>query len=160
MYLKNNSCIQSILPETSKYFKEEILDDILEVPKQKPDMERILDIMAWAEVEDYKLIETEVGYSHEGQRLTGKKLITEIRIKEKLTYVANVPEQSGHAAHYERLKSIFVILPEMVGDRYTCDLIRANRIQIIPYVEDLCYRQLNEREIHRCLMLFVDVKIC
>lgn len=160
MYLKNNSCIQSILPETSKYFKEEILDDILEVPKQKPDMERILDIMAWAEVEDYKLIETEVGYSHEGQRLTGKKLITEIRIKEKLTYVANVPEQSGHAAHYERLKSIFVILPEMIGDRYTCDLIRANRIQITPYVEDLCYRQLNEREIHRCLMLFVDVKIC
>ena len=160
MYFKNNSCIQSILPETSKYFKEELLDDILEVPKQKPDMERILDIMAWAEVEDYKLIETEVGYSHEGQRLTGKKLITEIRIKEKLTYVANVPEQSGHAAHYERLKSIFVILPEMIGDRYTCDLIRANRIQITPYVEDLCYRQLNEREIHRCLMLFVDVKIC
>ena len=160
MYCKVNSCIQSILPATAEFFKEELLDDVIVVPSQKPDMERILDMVAWAEVEDYKLIETEVGYSHEGQRITGKKLVTEIRIKEKLTYVADVPEQSGHAAHYEKLKSIFVILPEMVGDRYTCDLIRANRIQITPYVEDICYRQLNEREIHRCLMLFVDVKLC
>ena len=115
MYCKVNSCIQSILPKKAIYFKEELLDDVLVVPSQKPDMERILDIVAWAEVEDYKLIETEVGYSHEGQRLTGKKLVTEIKIKEKLTYVADVPEQSGHAAHYEKLKSIFVILPEMVG---------------------------------------------
>ena len=160
MFCKVNSCIQNTLPKTAKYFKEELIDDILVIPPQKPDAERILDIVAWAEVEDYKLIETEMGYSHEGQRLAGRKLVTEIRIKEKLTYVADVPEQSGHAAHYEKLKSIFVVLPEMIGDRYTCDLIRANRIQIIPYVEDVCYRQLNEREIHRCLMLFVDVKIC
>ncbi|MGL4992072.1 MAG: hypothetical protein ACRCYE_03750 [Sarcina sp.] len=160
MYCRTNLCMQSIMPKTAMYFKEEILDDILIIPPQKPDMERILDIIAWAEVEDYKLIETEIGFSHEGQRLTGKKLVAEIKIKEKLTYVAAVAEQSGHAAHYEKIKSVFVILPEQIGDKYTCDLVRANRIQITPYVEDLCYRKLNEREIHRCLLLFVDVKLC
>lgn len=160
MYCKVNSCIQSILPAKAKYFKEELLDDILVIPEQKPNMERVLDIVAWAEVEDFKLIETEVGYSYEGQRLTGEKLVAEIKVKEKVTYVADVPEQSGHAAHYEKLKSVFVILPEKIGDRYTCDLIRANRVQVTPYIEDICYRQLNEREIHRCLMLFVDVKLC
>ncbi|MGL5766877.1 MAG: hypothetical protein ACRCX8_14665 [Sarcina sp.] len=160
MYCKLNTCIQSILPETAEYFKEELLDDVLIIPPQKPDIERILDIVAWADVEDFKLVETEIGYSYEGQRLTGKKLVTEIKIKEKVTYVADVLEQSGHAAHYEKLKSVFVILPEKVGNKYTCDLIRANRLQITPYVEDICYRQLNEREIHSCLMLFVDVKLC
>ena len=160
MICRPNSCIQSILPEKAKYFKEEILCDTLAIPVQKPDMERILDLVAWAEVEDFKLIETEVGLSHEGQRLTGKKLVTEIRIKEKLTYVADEPTQSGHAAHYEKLKSIFVILPEMIDGKDVCALVRANRIQITPYIEDVCYRQLNERELHRCLMLFVDVQIC
>ncbi|MGL5767547.1 MAG: hypothetical protein ACRCX8_18095 [Sarcina sp.] len=160
MYCKTNSCMQSIMPKTALYFKEEILDDILIIPNQKPDLDRILDITAWAEVEDYKLIETETGLSYEGQRLTGKKLVVEVKIKEKLIYVAEVVEQSAHAAHYEKFKSIFVILPEKIGDKYICDLVRANRIQITPYVEDLCYRKLNEREIHRCLLLFVDVKLC
>jgi hypothetical protein len=142
------------------YFKEEIVDDILIIPCQKPNIERILDLVAWASIETYKLIDTEIGNSQEGQRLTGKKLVVEVILKEKVTYVADEPTQSGHAAHYEKLKSIFVILPEKVGENYTCDLVRANRISVTPYVEDLCYRQISGREIHRCLMLFVDVKMC
>ncbi|MGL4453139.1 MAG: hypothetical protein ACRCTZ_18410 [Sarcina sp.] len=159
MYCKINSCIQSNLPQKVKYFKEELLDDVLVIPSQKPDMQRVLDIVACTNIVDFKLIETEIAYSYEGQRLTGKKLAIEIRIKEKLSYVADVPEQSAHAIQYENLKSIFIILPEMIEDEYTCDLIRANRMKITPYIEDICYRKLNEREIHRCLMVFVDVKL-
>ncbi|MGL4742681.1 MAG: hypothetical protein ACRC41_18160 [Sarcina sp.] len=156
MYCKLNSA----MPEKTIYFKEEIVDDILVILPEKPDIERILDIVAWAEVEDFRLVETEVGYSNEGQRLTGKKLVTEIRIKENLTYVADVAQQSGHVAHYEKLKSIFVILPEQIGNKHIADLIRGNRIQITPYIEGICYRRLNKREVHRCLLLFVDVNIC
>ncbi|MGL4450022.1 MAG: hypothetical protein ACRCTZ_02385 [Sarcina sp.] len=161
MYINNKeSYTKGTLPKDVKFFKEELVEDVLTIPCQKPDMERVLDIVCFADIENYKLIETDIGNSQEGQRLTGEKLVVEVNIKEKLTYVADEPSQSGHAAHYQKLKSIFVILPEKYGESYICDLVRANKINITPYVEDVCYRQLNEREVHRCLMLFVDVKIC
>ena len=153
-------CTQNFMPKKSMFFKEEILSDVICIPNQKPDMERILDLVAWLEVEEYNLIDTELGYSHEGQILTGKKLIIEIRIKEKLTYVADEPRQSAHAAHYEKIKSAFVILPEKYNDKYICDLVRAGRLIITPFVEDVCYRQINKRELHRSLMIFVDVSLC
>ena len=151
---------QNFMPKKSMFFKEEILSDVICIPSQKPDMERILDLVAWLEVEEYNLIDTELGYSHEGQILTGKKLIIEIKIKEKLTYVANEPTQAAHAAHYEKIKSAFVILPEKYNGKYICDLVRAGRLIITPFVEDVCYRQINSRELHRSLMIFVDVSLC
>lgn len=161
MFISNRETnMQAMLPKKTEYFKEELIEDILAIPCQKPDMERVLDIVCFANVETYKLIETEVGNSQEGQRLTGRKLIVEVNINEKLTYAADEPSQRAHAAHYERIKSTFIILPEVCGRDNICDLVRANKLTITPYIEAVCYRQLNQREIHRCLMLFVDVKIC
>ncbi len=160
MYCKPNNCIQNILPETSSHFKEELMDEILTIPPQKPDIERVLDVIVWPEVMDMKLVETEVGRSNEGQNLTGVKLVVELNIKEKVTYVACDPTQSVHAAHFETYKSMFVILPEKIGDKYTCELVRSGRINVTPYVESSNARQLDCRNIYRCLMLFLDVKIC
>ena len=160
MGINREKYIQSILPKEAMYFKEELVDDILTIPCQKPNMERVLDIVCAADIESYKLIETDIGNSYEGQKLTGQKLVVEVRIKEKLTYVADELSQSAHAAHYEKLKSVFVILPQMHDGHHICDLVRANRVSITPYIEGVCYRQLNERDVHRCLMLFVDVRVC
>lgn len=160
MNIRKETHIEGILPKKTEYFKEELVDDVLTIPFKKPNIERVLDVVCVAEIESYKLIETDIGSSYEGQNLTGQKLVIEVLIKEKVTYVADELSQSAHAAHYEKLKSIFVVLPEMYENHYICDLIRAHRINITPYIEGVCYRQLDERKIHRCLMLFVDVKIC
>lgn len=151
---------QGMLPKQSMYFKEEMICEILSIPAAKPDMERVLDVMVWPEITNINLIETPQGRSFEGQYLTGLKLIVEVNLKEKLTYVANEPTQKAHAAHYETLKSIFVILPEEVDGKKTVDLYRANRIIVTPYVEEVCSRMLDIRTVHKCVMLFVDVKIC
>ncbi|MGL5086327.1 MAG: hypothetical protein ACRC68_11535 [Clostridium sp.] len=160
MSCKSGTCNQSILPLDVKYFKEELVCEVLTIPVQKPDIERILDVMVWPEIENVNLIETEKGMSNEGQKLTGIKLVVEVRLKEKVTYVALEKAQSAHAAHYESLKSIFVILPEYVDGRKTCDLVRANRLSVTPYIEDVSARMLDKRTIHKCVMLFIDVKIC
>lgn len=161
MNCKTGNCIQNtILPEEAKYFKEEIVCEILSIPPQKPDMERLLDVIVDAEVVNINLIETQKGRSQEGQYLSGYKLVVEINIKEKVTYVANEPTQTAHAAHYETLKSMFVILPPEVNGKKICDLVRANRLTVIPYVEDVCARMLDKRTVHKCVMLFLDVKIC
>lgn len=160
MSCRNGNCIQNIIPENAKYFKEEIITETLVIPPQKPNMERILDMLVWAEVENINLIETEKGVSNEGQKLTGVKLVVEVKLKEKVTYVALEPTQSAHAAHYEMFKSMFVILPEEINGRLTCDLVRAGRISVIPYVECVHSRMLDCRTIHKCVMLFLDVKVC
>ena len=160
MYCKNNNCIQNIIPETSSYFKEELMAEVLTIPSQKPDIERVLDVIVWPEVMDMHLVETEVGRSNEGQYLTGIKLVVELKIKEKVTYVACEPTQSVHAAHFETYKSMFIILPEKIGDKYTCELARSGRINITPYVESSHARQLDSRNIYRCIMLFLDANIC
>ena len=149
-----------IIPKEVKYFKEELVSEILSIPPQKPDMERVLNVLVWPEVVSTKLIDTDVGMSNEGQYLSGKKLVVEIKLKEKVTYVACEPTQSVHAAHFETLKSIFIVLPTEVDKKDICDLVRADRLQITPYVEATKFRMMNCRTIHKCVMLLVDVKIC
>ena len=148
------------LPETTKYFKEELISEVLTIPVPKPNIERILKVLISPEIVDVKLIETEIGQSNEGQNLTGNKLVIELNIKEKITYVANDKSQSVHAAHYENMKSIFVVLPNEVKGQKVCDLLRANRLTITPYIEAVKTRVLDSRTIYKCILLFVDIKIC
>lgn len=157
---KKKSCKNNMLPKNVAYFKEEEILEVLNIPCQKPDIENILSVIVSPVVENVKVVETEVGKSNEGQVLTGTKLVIELRIKEKITYVADECSQSVHATHYENLKSFFVIVPNKVGDVDTCDLLRANRITITPYVEAVHTRILDKRTIFKCVLLFIDVKFC
>ncbi len=157
---KGTKIIQNIIPEKVKYFKEEAISERLVIPSQKPDIERILNVLVSAEVEDVNLVDTEVGMSNEGQNLTGYKLVVELKLKEKVIYVADEDCQSVHSAHYESMKSIFVILPKEYNGEDVCDLVRANRIQVNPYIEATKACMLDERTIHKCVLLLVDVKFC
>lgn len=150
----------NVLPKNTKYFKEEEVTEILTIPCQKPDMENLLSVIVSPEIENIRLIDTEVGKSNEGQVLTGKKLVIELRIREKITYVADEITQSVHAAHYETLKSFFVIVPEEIDGKDVCDLIRANRVTVTPFVETVQTRMLDKRNIFKCLLIFIDVKFC
>ncbi|AOR23332.1 hypothetical protein [Clostridium taeniosporum] len=150
----------NLLPTDPKYFKEELISEILTIPVQKPDMERILKVLVNPKLVNTKIVETEVGMSNEGQNLTGYKLVVEFNIQEKIVYVANEKSQSVHAAHFENMKSIFVVLPKEINGEDVCQLVRANRITVTPYVEAIKTRILDCRRIQKCVMLFVDVKIC
>lgn len=161
MEYKQKICLgHNEIPETSKYFKEELIKELLVIPNNKPDIERVLDVLVWPEIENIKLVDTQVGKSIEGQNLSGVKLIVELKLKEKLTYVACEPTQSVHATYFETIKSIFVVLPREIDGKDICDLVRADKIQVIPYVEAVKSRMLDTRTVHRCVMLFVDVNFC
>lgn len=161
MYCKANSYAkQNMLPTVVDHFKEELVSEVLTIDSCKPEIERILDILVSPDVVNYRLVNTQVGESNEGQLLTGYKLVVELKLKEKITYVANEPTQSVHAQHFEFMKSIFVVLPSEVNGKDTCDLVRAGRLQITPYIEAIKYRKLDCRSIHNCVMIFLDVKIC
>lgn len=146
------------LPENAEYFKEELIKELLVIPDAKPDIENILDILVWVDVIEYKLITTEKGTANSGQNLSGLKLVVKIRLKEKVMYVADRCTQSVHAAHYETIKSLFIILPEKIDGMDTCKLVKRKQLKVIPYVEAVCFRKLNERCIQKCVMLLVEAK--
>lgn len=156
---KSNYTPNQELPKEVKYFKEELICELLPIPVQKPEMERVLDVMVWPEVKRIDIVKTEKGQSNEGQHLGGIKLIVEVLLKEKLLYVADRCEQPVHAVHYDTLKSIFVILPEEIDGRKVCELIKLNKIQVIPYIEKVYFRMLDDRNVHKCVLLLADVKI-
>lgn len=159
MMYQTGSYIQGDLPKEAQYFKEEVVCGTLGLPMQKPDMERLVDVMVWPEVINIELLNTHKGKSFEGAKLTGSKLVVEVNMKEKLTYVACGEEKNVHAVQYETLKSLYVALPECIEGKKICDLMRANRITVLPYIEDTYARRIDERRVHQCIMLFVDVKI-
>lgn len=151
---------QAILPTNVKYFKEDIFTENLVIPPEKPRIERVLNVMTWPEVSSFKIIDTPVGYSNEGQRLTGVKLLADVKIKEKITYVANEVTQPVHATHYEFFKSVFIILPTSINNVPIKDLYASDRITVSPYVEAVQYRTLDCDTIQQCVMLFVNVNVC
>ena len=154
-----NYTVQNALPQISKYFKEVSLCEIFELPPQKPDIKTILDILVWPEIEDISVVDTIKGTSYEGQKLSGTKLIVNIRLKQKIIYVADNDEQSVHAAHFEELKSVFIIVPDVVNGRNICELAKFDKINVIPFIESVYKRKLNSRSIHKCVLLILDAKI-
>ncbi|WP_373601621.1 hypothetical protein, partial [Paraclostridium bifermentans] len=133
--LNQNHSPSQTLPLEAKYFKEEIINEILEIPKEKPDIENILNTLVWPEIESFKIIETEKGISNEGQNLTGFKLLVKVKLNEKITYVADHCSQPVHAAHFESVKTMFVVLPEMIDGEKTCVLLNKGKLSIMPYIE-------------------------
>lgn len=151
--------ISDQMPTTVQYFQEVNIIDTLVIPKEKPNMEKLTSIIISPRVTATNLISTPVALSYEGQNLSGYKLIVELSLEEKVRYVADVPNQSIHAAHFnEIMKSVFVVVPEMYNGERVCDLIRKNRFSVTPYVEDIYAVMKDCRNIYKCVTLLVDVK--
>jgi hypothetical protein len=151
--------IATSFPENPKYFTQLSIPETLTIPEPKPDMEQLLSVAVDAVVESFKLIDTPIALSNEGQNLSGCKLIIELRLREKVKYVADEPTQTVHAAHFENvLKSIFVVVPCEINGVSVKQLLSRNKVVITPYVEDIYAEMLDKRTIFKNITIFVDVK--
>lgn len=151
--------IASTFPIEPKYFTQVSIPETLIIPEPKPDMEQLLSVCVDPQVEAIKLIETPLALSNEGQFLSGCKLVIELRLREKVKYVADEPTQTVHAAHYENvLKSIFIIVPCEVDGIPIRTLLERNRIKIIPYIEDIYAEMTDKRTIFKNITIFIDAK--
>lgn len=150
---------QSILSKNTLYFKEEEFSGVLVLPNNRPNIEEILSVVIFPELESIRLLSTEVGKSNEGQVLTGSKLVIKLNLKEKVTYITDQVTQSSQTVYFEKLKSFFVILPNEVDGKSICELIRLNKFIINPYVEHISTRLLDSRTIFECVLLYIGVKL-
>lgn len=136
------------LPEQMTSFKQLTVQENLTIPSAKPDIEQIIRVMAEAVITSTKIIKTPTGTSKEGQILTGRKIIIEGVLNQKIEYVADEPTQSVHAAHFKVPFSTFIVLPEDFED--------GTVVTIIPYIEDIYAKQVSKRDIFKNVTLLLD----
>lgn len=161
MYCQNKPrFINNKMPAKVSYFKEDLISEILEVPVQKPDMQRILKLISSIEVLETDLIQTEVGLSNEGQNLAGYKLVAKVKVNGKITYSTTDTCAKVHSTHFEVYKTVFIVLPTEINGESICELVRAGAMKINPYVEGDKVTQLDARTFNACILFLVDVRVC
>lgn len=130
------------------------IPEIFIIPHQKPDVENINKVYVKVKIVSTRVVDTPappiknpLTPNAEGTTLTGKKLIVEGLIKQKIVYTADVPEQTVHSAHSETLFSSFIILNN------TVDL--EDEFCVYPCIEDVYVKAFNKREIFKNITLFL-----
>lgn len=157
--IKYNGVSQE-LPINPKYFAQVSVPETIIIPEQKPDIEQIISVTVDTAIESLRIVDTPCVKSFEGQSLSGKKLIVELKLIEKVIYVADEPTQSAHAAHFENtFKSIFVMVPKTVNHAAIEDLFQQGRLIVTPYIEDIYAELIDARKIFKNITLLLDVAI-
>lgn len=152
------------LPVNPTIFTEIAIPETVVIPKVKPDIEQIISVAVCPEVVSVRLIDTAIGTSNEGQNLSGYKLIVELKLKQKIKYIADEPTQSVHAAHFEKvISSIFVVVPPTidVGTPPVTTpietLFKQGRLVVTPYIEDIYGELRDKRTIFKNIIVLVNV---
>lgn len=142
---------------------------ILDIPGQKPDVEGIVSVSSGVELISQRVVNTPVvtGYTQmngvfvpgedipnaEGTYLTGKKLIIEGVIRQKIIYTALVADQSLHSASFAIPFSTFIIVE--------ADEPLSQNFILYPYLEDVFACRLSERSVFSNNTLFIKaVPVC
>lgn len=149
--------VSHYLPPNPQYFTELSISEIITLPNEKPDIGQLLSIMVDSEITSLNIANTPESTSDEGQTLSGKKLTVELKILQNVKYVSDDPYQKVHALHYEKLLSLFVIVPRKFNKVPMEMLLRENRINVQIYIEDISGKTRNKRSIFENITLLADV---
>lgn len=140
------------------------IPEIVDIPCQKPDVEGLVGVHSCIEIISQRVVKTPVvtGYTAatgqfiagdtipnaEGTKLTGRKLVIEGLIRQKIIYTALNCEQSLHSAHFIMPFSTFIILEK--------DTPLSKKFNVLPYIEDIYALQLSERSVFKNTTIFIS----
>ncbi|MBF8984560.1 DUF3794 domain-containing protein [Lutibacter sp. B2] len=127
------------------------IPEVLIIPCEKPDIETIDKVFVKVKIISKRVIETPDsagGDNAEGTQLTGRKLIVEGILKQKIVYTANVPQQTVHSAHFDVPFSAFIVIDGATAlDAQFC---------VKTCVEDVFVKALNSREVFKNITLLLN----
>ncbi|MGL4798623.1 MAG: DUF3794 domain-containing protein [Cellulosilyticaceae bacterium] len=147
-YTYGNQC----MPTQSCSFKQMNIDTILCLPDCKVDIESILKIASEVKIDYTRVIHTPKGKSLEGNTLTGKKIIVEGHVEQKVQYVACEEAQSIHITSFSTPFMTYIVLP--------ADYICCGEMIASGFVEDVTAQLESCRQIYMNMTLFVAAEIC
>ncbi len=125
----------------------------LDIPTVKPNIEEVCQIIIDVHILSQKIVKTPktIKCNPGGETLSGKKLIIEGIIKQKVFYIADVLEQSLHAVHFAVPFFTFIVIPKEIGchDRFKIDY----------YIEDIFVTSLTKRQIFSNITLSLNANL-
>lgn len=156
-------------PVATNMWTEFFLPEIVDIPDVKPNMEGIIEVRSCIEILSQRVVKTPavVGYdaadgtfipgytigNNECTNLTGRKLVIEGLLTQKVIYTAEVAEQSVHSAHFSIPFSTFIIIEPNTP--------LSQRFKVTPYIEDIYVCRLSERSVFKNTTIFIKAsKIC
>ncbi|SJT68282.1 Uncharacterised protein [Clostridioides difficile] len=126
------------------------------LPQGKPLIGSILSIIIDTEILSQRLVATNVGISNEGIINPGYKLMLSIKFKEKIRYSAKDCEESINVLRLEsEIYSFSISLPCKINGIDTCELERRNKIEVIPYIEDIYTELIDPCNILQSITFFL-----
>lgn len=130
---------------------EMYVPEILTLPDCKPSVEQILSLTSEVSIMCQKVINTPVACveSYEGLLLTGKKLIIEAILRQRITYTTNnITDdcQAIHSAHFDVPISAFIVLPSYTNI--------ADKFILNTCIEDIFVCSLDDRRIFKNTTIF------
>lgn len=145
--------LDNMLTAADKTWVQLFIPEILCVPCQKPDIEELMSVTARIEIISQKVVKTPMDnavtsiQNQELTNLTGKKLIIEGILRQKVIYTADVPEQSVHSAHFDVPFSTFIIVDQNTPI--------TGKFIIEPCIEDIYISSCSKRQIFKNVTIFI-----
>lgn len=143
----------------SFFFTQILCEENIVVPDKKLNIEEIISVVVDPEIISLRIIDTPTGCSSEGQNLTGKKLSAEIKMKQKIVYIAQTTVQSVHVVENECYKSVLIVIPEFVYGSNIEYLLDHKYINVNIEVERASATKIDNRNIFKSVALFVKAQI-
>jgi hypothetical protein len=130
------------------------ISEVFQLPCTKPDIETVDKVFVDVQICSIKVVKTPAGecnspiVNREGLRLTGRKLVIEGVLKQKVVYTAALCDQPVHFAHFEVPFSAFIVL--------ACNTCLSQQFRVETCVEDVFAIPFNCREIFKNVTLFLQ----
>jgi hypothetical protein len=156
-------------PADANKWVQFFVPEIVDIPIQKPDVEGIVEVSSCVEIISQRVVRTPTvtGFTNsagvfipgdqidnaECTRLTGRKLIVEGILKQKVVYTALVPDQALHSATFIAPFSVFIIVEP--------DTPLTRKYRISALIEDIFACKLSDRSIFKNTTIFISAsQVC
>lgn len=168
MICKQNNCDKDLIEKVgiceekdvseiiSKYpfWKQIIINETLEIPEEKPNIETLNSVTVSWEIIRSDVIKTPRTYddfpnlsierrSLSGMLLSGRKLIIEGVLCEKISYTADKESQSVHNAHFYIPFSSYIVVPKEIENKDSLEI----KYQVNACIEDIYLYKVGLRKI-------------
>lgn len=144
------------------YWIQMYIPETLQVPDLKPDIETLNSVDISVGILRAQVIKTPVSVipNLEGKSLSGRKLIVEGQLCQKIGYTAALEDQPAHSMHFYVPFSAYIVVPEtipFVGDNGTITNVDALDIdfKVNTCVEDMNISVLNPRTVLKQVTLLL-----
>lgn len=130
-------------------FKQLMVSSKLPIPCSKNGVYEIINKFIDVEIVNKDIIDTIKGISCEGERLTGKKIVVNGTLMERIEYIESCSDKSIEVAEYEIPFNTFIVLPENYKE--------LSNLKIESTIENIDIRLIDVKTLYQSVTLLLEV---